>query len=335
MGTVSVGDIITAAQYNDLQTRIQKVLGNGTGDYGYGETVTSVAVPVAKIVEATDMNKLYTDIVKCIVHQFGTVPTSIAELAVADIIGADASTTPDETIKGHNDYNTAIGSAETYRLNVAASQTSTESKITSQRTSAWGGSTDVITHTVSVTFPGNYVTKDTSGNNYTTTGADHMRHFFNAGGKITFSAALTGGSGSKYNDWNSMLTNMGTIRFGRTDTTATGTGTTSTIGYLDLTTSYQQIFKKTGSGVYAENDYNINARLVGTDTIQFRIQFRDDDAGDQQLPGSNPGNDGVIIPGPAVDENVSGTVTSYVGQVRATGSYVSVLTPNYSNDSTL
>jgi len=326
MTTVSIGDVITAAQYNDLQTRVQKVLGNGTGDFGYGETVTSSSVAISKIIEATDMNNLYTDIVKCAVHQTGSIPTTISQLAVADIIGADASTTPNETVKGHNDYNNAIGVIEAGRLSVATAQTSYESKLQSQRSSAWGQNPDVITHTFTVTFPGNYTTKDTSGNTYTTTGADHMRHFFNAGGLIIFAASLSGGSGAKYNDWNSMLTNMGNIYFARTATTASGTGTTTTIGYEDLTTSYQTIFTKSGSGVYAENDYNIAARSQTSDTIQFRIQFRDDDAGDQQ---------GGYLPGPAVDENVGGTVTSSISQRRATGSYVEVITPTYATDSNL
>lgn len=329
MTTVSVGDVITAAQYNDLQTRVQKVLGNGTGDFGYGQTVSSSAVAVTKIVEAVDMNNLYTDIVKCAVHQSGSIPATIAQLAVTDIIGADASTTPDETVKGHNDYNNAISDIETSRHAAASTQMSVESKNSSSRSAAWGSSPDVITHTVSVTFAGGYTTKNTSGASHTATGADHMRHFFNSGGSITFSAGLTGGSGAKYNDWDAILTNMGTIYFNRTNTTNSGTGTTSNIGYEDLTTNYQRIFIKSGSGVYAENDYNINARLVGTDTIQFRIQFRDDDAGDQRaIIGAGPA-------GPAVDENVGGTVTSNVGQIRATGSYVSVPTPTYTTNSNL
>lgn len=323
MGTVSVGDVITAAQYNDLQTRIQKVLGNGAGDYGYGQSITATSVPVAKTIEASDMNDLYADIVDARAHQSGSVPTTISQITATNIIGADASTTPNETIKGHNDYNTVVGQAETNRLLAASGQMSIESKISSVRSNNWGNNPDVITHTVSVAFPGGQVTKTTGGANHTASGADHMRYFFNAGGEIRFSASFAGGSGAKYNDWNSMVTNMGTIKFNRTATVATGTGTTSTVGYLDLTTSYQQIFRKTGSGVYAENDYIVEARLVGTDTIQFRISFRDDDSGDQT---------GV---GPAVDENVGSTLTSTVSQYRATGSYVSVPTPTYTNNTTL
>ena len=54
-----------------------------------------------------------------------------------------------------------------------------------------------------------------------------------------------------------MLSNMGTIIFNYTETTSTGSGTGTSIGQQDLTGSYQQIFQKAGSGVYAANDYII------------------------------------------------------------------------------
>lgn len=323
MSTVSVGDIITAAQYNDLQTRIQKVLGNGTGDYGYGQAIQSSSVAITQTVLASHMNDLYSDTVDARTHQSGTVPTTIAQLSATEIIGADASNSPNETVKGHNDYNAVIGLTETDRLVAAAGQMSAENKITSTRTTNWGNSPDVIQHVVSVNFPGGQSTKTTSGANHTASGADHMRYFFNSGGEIRFNASFASGSGAKFNDWNNMVTNMGTIKFGRSGTTATGTGTTSVIGYANITSTYQQIFRKTGSGVYAENDYIVEARIVGTDTLQFRIYFRDDDSGDQTGLG-----------GP-VDENVGSTLTSTVSQYRATGSYVAVATPTYTNDTTL
>ena len=68
---------------------------------------------------------------------------------------------------------------------------------------------------------------------------------------------MTSQSGAKSNDWQSMLSAMGTISMGYTATTATGSGTTSSIGNYDLTTSNQTIFRKPGSGVYSANDYYV------------------------------------------------------------------------------
>ena len=117
---------------------------------------------------------------------------------------------------------------------------------------------------------------------------------------------------------------MGTVVFNYTSTSASS-GTGTSLGGLNLTTSYQTIFTKTGSGNYAENDYNIAARYSGNN-LQFRIQFRDDDTGDQQ---------GGYKAGAAVDEAVGGTLQSVVQHRRATGSNVETPAPSYTNNSNL
>lgn len=310
---VSSGDTIQAAEYNNLQSRIQNILGNGSGTDGYGQSLSSSQVSVSSVVTAANMDNMRTDLNKAYAHQNGSNST-LGNIAVGDTIGADAS--DGDATKGFNDYETLMTTIENNRFQIAATQASLEGAITSQRTTAWNGT---ITHTFTVSFDD----------------SDHRRHFFNAGGEIRFTANISGGSGAKTNDWATMLSNMGTIKFNYTSTTATGTGTGTAIGNYDLTSSYQQIFIKTGSGVYAENDYNINARSPAANQIQFRIQFRDDDTGDQQLPGSNPGADGIIIPGPAVDEDVNGTITSTIQQYRPSGSNVSVGSPSYTNNTTL
>ena len=107
---------------------------------------------------------------------------------------------------------------------------------------------------------------------------------------------------------------MGSIRFSRTGTTSTGSGTAQAIGNYDLTTSYQTIFQKDGSGVYSENYYRIEAK-ASTNKITFRITFVDADLGDNRdadlgFPGQ----------GTPVDENVTGTITSTISSRAATGS---------------
>ena len=318
---VSSGDTIQAAEYNNLQSRINTILGNGSGSDGYGQSLSSSQITALSNVTAANMDNLLTDLNKANAHQTGT-NTSISNIAVGDIIGANASAesaTVDgsgnvtldpattDTSKGFNDFETAMTTIENNRFSVAVSQASVEGAITSQRTTAWNGT---ITHSFTVTF----------------NDADHRRHFFNTGGEIRFTANISGGSGAKTNDWRTMLSNMGTIKFNYTSTTSTGTGTGTAIGNYDLTGSYQQVFQKGGSGVYAENDYIVRAKANSTSQIEFEVRFQDDDAGDQQ---------GGVEPGPAVDENVDGTITSTIQQFRATGSNVSVATPSYSNTSTL
>ena len=69
---VSTGDNITAAQFNSLQSRVENVMGTGSGDSGYGQTLSSAQVAVTDTVQATDMINLKTDIDKANNHQAGS-----------------------------------------------------------------------------------------------------------------------------------------------------------------------------------------------------------------------------------------------------------------------
>ena len=86
------------------------------------------------------------------------------------------------------------------------------------------------------------------------------------------------------------------------------------------------MFQKDGSGVYAENDYNIHVKENNTATIQVRIQFRDDDAGD------DTNNDGAFDP---QDEDINGDVSSSVVSLKPNGPDVSVAAPIGANVTTL
>lgn len=58
---MAVGDIITAARYNNLQSRVATVMGVGSGDDGYGQNLNSSQVAVGANVQAIDINQLYQD----------------------------------------------------------------------------------------------------------------------------------------------------------------------------------------------------------------------------------------------------------------------------------
>jgi hypothetical protein len=314
MATVIVGDTITAAQYNGLQSRIDTIMGVGSSTNGYGQVLTSSQVSAGETVTAAQMDALRTDLNKANNHQIGS-NALVGNIAVGQIIGADASG-PDVdnltvTDEGFNDYDTAVGVIETNKLVLDSGNSSVEPATTSSRSTNWNGT---ITHVFTVTFAD----------------SDSRRHFFNSGGEIRFSANLSGQSGSKSDNWSTLLSNMGTIKFNYTETVSTGTGSGTTIGNYDLTGTYQTIFDKTGSGNYVENDYNIAARADSTTVLRFRIQFRDDDSGDPPITplpkGATPGG---------VDEDVNGNLSSTVQQLRATGSNVSVPSPVYANTSTL
>lgn len=288
---MAVGEIITVTRYNQMQAKVALVYGNGSGTYGYGQTLNSSAVSTSDTVNAFHMTNLKTDMINARVHQTGASPTLSNVISQEDITDA---------------VYVQYESASTSILNDAAvifatTQASTEPKLTSDRSTSWGGTSEVqsVEHHFTVTF----------------NSEDHRRHFFNSGGEIRLAASLTGGTGSKYTEWNGMLSALGTIKITSNNTTA-DSGTSSGLGNFDLTTSYQTLLIKTGSGVYVDNDYTLKAKANGS-VITIKAEFNDDAA------GSGAGGHGPI------DESVTGTLTSSVSQLRATGSYVEVATPIY------
>ena len=111
-------------------------------------------------------------------------------------------------------------------------QVTLETATTSTSFAAWNGE---VVHSFTATF-------DTP---------EHRRAYFNAGGKIQLSATIEGDTTQKGADWNSILTNMGTIKFSANTTTKTGSaGLLQPVGNYDLTTSYQKIFERRGQADY-------------------------------------------------------------------------------------
>jgi len=304
---MAVGDTITALRYNNLQSDIETILGNGSSTSGYGQTVTSAQVAVTATVQASDMQTLYNDMVNARGHQTGSTPTAIASIAVGNVIGEDTSDNPDGTAKGYTDFEALMADIIADKLVVAGSETTPAVARTSAM-SNWNG---VHSHVVRFTWPS----------------SDARRHFFNTGGELRTSASLSGGTNSKATNWSSMFTAMGTIKMNYTETVSSlGSGTGSNVGFYDLNTGWQRLYSKAGSGVYAENDYWVDGRAATATTVDIRVYFRDDDPADE-IAGSPPY--------PPVDENVTGTTTSTVSYLRASGSYVSIPAPTSANTSTL
>lgn len=295
---MAVGEIISVARYNAMQSKIASVLGNGSGNFGYGQAVVSSPVSTTNTVNATHMQNLKLDIVDVRVHQTGGDTPAITNVVVNE----------DITDIVYAEYEAIVNTLYNNRLTVFEStQTSTENKISSIRSTQWGGNAQPqsIYHEIKITFANE----------------DSRRHFFNSGGEVRFAANLSGGSGAKYAEWSSMLSAMGTVKFNHTTATA-DSGTGLGIGNYDLTNTYQTVFIKSGSGVYADNDYIIKAR-ANNNIIDFLIEFNDG------ATGSGGGGFG------PVDDPVNGTLVSSISQLRATGLYVEVPTPGYQNIQTL
>lgn len=353
---VSVGGLVEDTDYTGLVSRVAAVLGNGSGQSGYGQRVPSaesyLGIDTTNTISYLEWNSLRADVNKCSRHQ-SNVDAISESIISTQIIGADASGPSVTRISGDtfsidspnaargiNDWSSAVGTIETNVNNINSEHyTLTENRAyaESTRTTQWGGAGQqpTIFAEIAVVFEGNYTVTNSNGTTSTATGADHRRHFFNAGGNIRLSMFLLG-STPKDTDWGSMLGNAGYIIFGKSSTTATGTGRArdgstdvdgiggidSAVGNYQLSTAYQLIFKKNGSQTeYAENYVEIYAkRNTAGNIITFKWEFTDADVGDKT---------GI---GPAVDEPVLQNVGSRMGcgidLLRPSGSFVSVPEPS-------
>jgi len=292
----AVGDIINELDYNGLQSDINLIMGTPTGSTdtnarGYNQALSSSQVSVGSIVTETQWDNLRSDITKAYTHQFGTAPT-ITNVSQADKITA--------TI--FNQYETLITtvSGDPNRYTIGTGQFTIVAGQTGTLASGWNGTQ---THQFTVTFAS----------------ANERKAYFNAGGtiRINLSLAYTG-SEAKTKDWQTMMSDLGTVEINYKQTTGGGG---STIGNYDLTTTFQTIASEDGTNPYAENRISVSARANSATQLEFRIGLTDLDEGDRPVPSPPPPY------GPLVDENVKGTTSSTITLKRPTGSNVSVPAP--------
>ena len=282
--------IITAERYNNLRATVDTVLGVGTGNSGYGQSLQSSSVSVGDTVQADHLNNLYRDIRISYKHQNGGNPTAaqLQEVSAGELI-YDNDTTD---FKGWDQYEALAANITTNRLNAAGAQLQQfNSTVSKTRTATWNGT---IEHRFNMSF----------------STANDARYFFNSGGTLKIATTISGGSGSKTADWrDNILAPAGTITINHTTTTRSGTqGTVTSTGWYDFNvgqdyTVYSQI--DGGTGVYTENDYYIVVNKTSTSNLYVRVILRDQDAGDKT--GS----------GPAVDEDVNGSLTCSVQYQKA------------------
>lgn len=308
----------TAARHNNLQARLEQVIGTGAGKTGYGQglanygpspssyQVSNLQDSNLNVISAMDINSIYADMLRVRVHQIGTEPTEIAELVselnvIAErtsfFVDDQNNTTsdPDGNKKGVADYESLMTSIELDKFLMHPSQSTLETALTNTRSSVWNG---MIYHEFTVSF----------------IDENHRRHYFNSGGSIQIGSAITGFAPlSKGADWASLLSSVGTISINHNSTSSTGSGVGSNIGNYQLTSLYQLIFQKAGTGeingIYTGNLYKVFARITDVNSIQFRVEYND------------------VSTGSIIDVNVDGILENQIQLNRADSIYISVPKP--------
>jgi len=289
---VTVGQTIGEAEYTTLRSGINLVMGTptgtGTGAAGYNQATTAPAVVPGDKVTAAAWNALKTDVDKAYTHQVGSTPSP-----ALTTVNTDSGITKAIHDALENVVNFVKDAGN--RFTLGAGQSTTVSASSRTKTN-WNG-----TQTHDVTF--------------TWSSANAAKAFFNAGGKLTLTSTLSyGGGEAKTLDWQTMM-DPGTITVNYVDVTKSGAGGTITnsSGYYDLAGEVE-IMNRNGANPYSENRYKIFASAI-TNGVRIRMQYQDNDVGDQTGTG------------PAVDENVQGTLTSAMSYIRPTGSNVQVDAP--------
>jgi hypothetical protein len=292
------GQLIQASSpstdYNEIAALVNEVFGDvhsgnldiGTGDFGYGQTPTISNVTAGEIVTANHWTSILSTVSACAVHQgtsVGSIPSSVTTGSLID-----AYDTPESLLS-------LVTDIRDNRLNIAPSESQVTSggvKLTETAISDW---TEQIVHGFEVNF----------------NSTDEARHFFNSGGQIHWSASYTPGnpdeSGEEV-DWQIALDRIGTLQFGATATSSTGTpGAVSNSGFYDLaisptTTLMTDQIGNINTGYGVENILVTVTALDNLTRLVFTVFLTT-----ESLP----------------DRVLNGTLNSFVDQRRSVGSILS------------
>ena len=259
--TYSSGGLIQATDYNGFASttanaNVNDLWATGATDKGWGETALST-VSAAGVVTATNWASLVNTI-SSMGSQTGTSITARTAPVTGNLIQILAA------------LNTDLTNITTNRANAVAVGTQfTAYTGTNSKTAATSGATWSITFVNTVTFAS----------------ANAARFFFNGGGliKIDVSKTATGALGDP--EWNDLANTLcgdifisgiaaahtiaGVSRTGVTKTGGTGTPTTlaTTLGFYNLTTSDQVIYKQfADTAPYTSNFIQHSAKTAGSGT---------------------------------------------------------------------
>ena len=287
--TYTAGGLIQATDYNgfastNANANVNDVWSTGATDKGWGQTALAT-VSAAGTVTATQ----WADLVNRISSMASQTSTSITA-RTAPVVG--------NTISILSAVNTDLTNITTNRNNaVAVGSQFTGWTGTNSKTGATSGATWTITFTNTITWAS----------------ADAARYFFNGGGliKIDVSKTATGALGDP--EWNDLANTLcgdiyisgvaashtiaGVSYTGVTKTGGTGTPNTlaTTLGWYNLTTSNQIIYKQfADTAPYTSNFIQHSARTAGTGTqliIDTVWSASDGDAisGGTAASGATPG----------------------------------------------
>jgi hypothetical protein len=281
-----VGTTILRDDYVEIKDKVGSILGTGSGQQGYGQSVLSSAFSPSGAPNGTEITRaqwlaLRNDIINIKWHQDGAQPI-IADVPAGSVIRY-SNDSP------NTNYTDLINQAILTRFNVGPV-----------------ANRSIITAVDSVSRTGSWTTKSETLLTVTFNNADQARFFFNSGGKIRFTSSRTGGQSTQQNgSWTGLLNAVGTVEFGG--------NLPIFVNFYTLTDQYQFVIQSapTGAFAYTGNFYSIRAKCDvannsqgGATQIIFEIVWEDA----YQDPGEG---------GP--DDIVDGTLSLAISELKASG----------------
>ena len=218
------GQIVTAAQWNELAQAVNKIWGpteqggGPTADpvrkallkYGWGQTPTAQIAVAGNKVTSSLWNSTI-DIVNISAHNTGALPlaTNLSRTAVGQLITAQQA----QALKVLNSL------VDTNKNNLVSARKQFATLGTTSRTTPWKNK---ISATVNYQF-GSF---------------DQARWFFNSGGQLRLHMTASGGSGRGYQSWQTVYGKLGTFVLDVNTSSNTGTYAVSeNKGFYDLSSN--------------------------------------------------------------------------------------------------
>ena len=242
----AVNSKILKVDYNSIRDKVIGVLGNGSGNFGYGQQarIQSTAVTDDSKVTINEWANLRYDIINAYKHQNGSNPTT-AVVSENQTIRYTSSFTPDTGSLDvpQRQYDQWADIITAARFTVAAGESATTGVVSSSKTTSW---LTQCTCTIQIYW----------------SNSNDARYWFNSGGQIRISSSRSGGAATNQNtSWTSLLSSAGTQLFGGAlpnTLTSPNDGT----NWYRTNNSFQTYYTATASSPYGSNNYQLQARCV-------------------------------------------------------------------------
>lgn len=239
----------TQGTYTSATKNVAYVMGVGSGQWGYGQTITALnTVSAGGTVTASTWSGFLTVLNNALQHQGSSALTS--------------NYTAGQVITYLANVSTACTTINTNKFNHGTTGSNSSGSLGSDRWTVSGtGGTGAQTNSWTETF--------------TFSSGDHARYFFNAGGRIhqTFTATNHNGTLRSADLVTLVQTNTGgnmiaaTTSDGRTGSGGTVDNDSTNLGYWDLTTSNQTLSKIRSTNYryeYRADFFQVSVKTNGT-----------------------------------------------------------------------